>query len=169
MVPSDFQLPLMITADGAATDEELKGLLCSVYVDGGFTDASVAEQIFAGPAVRARGTLITARDPSDGSLLGMVVLVPPDGASRQVAQGAEAEVHLLAVAPSARRQGVGRALVENVVALAAACQCGQLVLSTQESMHAAHAVYERAGFERTPERDWTRAGRRFLTYRLAGT
>ncbi len=96
----------------------------------------------------------------------MVVLVPPYGASRPVAKGAEAEVHLLAVAPSARRRGLGRALVQSVVALAAARQCGQLVLSTQESMHAAHAIYEGAGFERTPERDWTRAGRRFLTYCL---
>ena len=29
-----------------------------------------------------------------------------------------------------------------------------VVLSTQRTMHAAHRLYERLGFVRTPERDW---------------
>jgi ribosomal protein S18 acetylase RimI-like enzyme len=32
--------------------------------------------------------------------------------------------------------------------------CVRVVLSTQRTMRAAHRVYERLGFTRTPERDW---------------
>lgn len=32
--------------------------------------------------------------------------------------------------------------------------CTAVVLSTQRAMHAAHRLYERLGFVRTPERDW---------------
>lgn len=154
----------VISVDRRASDAELSSLLCAVYVDGGFTAPEVAEQIFAGPAVRARGLLFTARDPDSDALLGMIILVPPGIANRQVATGAEAEVHLLAVLPTARRRGIARALVEALIATAAAEGYQRLVLSTQESMHAAHVVYEAAGFERTPARDWTRGGRHFLTY-----
>ncbi len=159
--------PLVIGVGQDANDEELATLLRAVYVDGGFTAPDLAERIFAGPAVRARGTLITARAPESEALLGMIILVPPGGATRQIATNSEAEVHLLAVAPDARRRGIARALVKALIDTATERGYEQLVLSTQESMHAAHAVYSGAGFERTPDRDWTRAGRNFLTFRLA--
>mgnify|MGYP003624051275 CR=1 FL=1 len=34
----------------------------------------------------------------------------------------------------------------------------RVVLSTQASMHAAHAIYQRFGFRRAPERDWSPIG-----------
>ena len=159
--------PPLIRVAGEASDEELGALLRAVYVDGGYTEPEAAETLFAGSAVRARGTLITARDSRSQSLLGMVILVPPEAATRQIARGSEAEVHLLAVAPAVRGRGIGLALVKALIATASKIGCEQLVLSTQETMHAAHAVYERAGFERTPDRDWARAGRRFLSYWLS--
>ena len=157
----------LLSAPGAASDRELWDLLCTVYVAGGFTDAELAPKVFAAEAVRGRGSIITARDRGTGALIGMIILVPPGAAARQVARDAEAEVHLLAVHPDARRSGVGRALVTALVELAAARGFEQLLLSTQESMHSAHALYERGGFARFPERDWERAGRRFLAYRHA--
>jgi hypothetical protein len=42
-----------------------------------------------------------------------------------------------------------------------------LALSTQPSMRAAHRIYERMGFVRVPERDWSPApGITLLAYRL---
>ena len=44
---------------------------------------------------------------------------------------------------------------------------GRLVLSTQSGMHAAHRIYRRLGFVRTPERDWEPVpGLGLLTYAL---
>jgi len=160
-------MPLVSTticADGNVSDTELTTLLGSVYVDGGFTDPTGAEKLFSPAAVRTRGTIITARDPTDGRLLGMVILVPPCGAARQIAFDSEAEIHLLAVRASSRRQGVGRKLVDTVMELASLRGWRSVVLSTQEQMHAAQALYKQAGFFRVPERDWSRAGRRFLAF-----
>ena len=39
-----------------------------------------------------------------------------------------------------------------------------LVLSTQEAMYPAQALYAREGFVRMPTRDWNRTGRRFLVF-----
>lgn len=157
----------LFAAPGNASDRELWDLLCAVYVGGGFTTADMAPKVFAAEAVRARGSIITARERATGTLLGMIILVPPGGAARQVARDAEAEAHLLAVHPDARKAGIGRALVQELLALAAARGVQQLLLSTQESMHAAHALYESVGFARLPERDWERAGRRFWVYQRA--
>lgn len=147
-------------------DEELGALLRTVYVGGGFTDPALADKLFDPAAVRARGTLITARDPSSGALLGTIVLVPPGATVKQIATADEAEVHLLAVLPAARGRGVGRRLIEALVALAASQGWPRIVLSTQERMSAAQQLYARAGFSRLPQRDWIRAGRRFLAYGL---
>jgi ribosomal protein S18 acetylase RimI-like enzyme len=72
-----------------------------------------------------------------------------------MAQLDEAELHLLAVSPAARGNGVAAALV-------AACErhaCGlgyfKMVLSTQPTMRAAHRVYERLGYRRNAARDWS--------------
>ncbi|MEO7035562.1 MAG: GNAT family N-acetyltransferase [Polyangiaceae bacterium] len=155
----------LLSAPGDASDRELWDLLSAVYVAGGFTKPELAKTVFAPEAVRARGAIITARERLSGALIGMIILVPPGGAARQVACDAEAEVHLLAVHPVARKGGVGRALIAELLGLAAERGSQQLVLSTQDSMQAAHSLYESTGFTRLPERDWERAGRRFLAYR----
>ena len=55
----------------------------------------------------------------------------------------------------ARGRGAGEALVRACVERARAVEgCVSVVLSTQRTMRAAHRIYERLGFTRTPERDW---------------
>lgn len=149
---------------GDVGDDELFALLRTAFVDAGFTDPSLAATIFAPASVRARGTLITARDPASGRLLGVIVLVAPGAAVRQIAGDTEAEMHLLAVSPDARQQGVGQALVDTLVACAREKGWPRIVLSTQTGMHAAQRLYLRAGFSRAPERDWTRGTRGFLAF-----
>jgi ribosomal protein S18 acetylase RimI-like enzyme len=58
-------------------------------------------------------------------------------------------------AGTARGQGAGEALVRACADRARAIEgCRAVVLPTQRTMHAAHRIYERLGFVRTPERDW---------------
>jgi ribosomal protein S18 acetylase RimI-like enzyme len=147
-------------------DDELASLLHTVYVDGGHTPALVAETLLAPVHVRQRGTLLTAEDKGSGSLLGMIVVVPPGGDARQVARHGEAEFHLLGVHPGARGQGIGRALVRRAIKFAKSEGWSQIVLSTQRQMTSAQSVYATAGFARVPERDWTRSDRQFLVYSI---
>jgi ribosomal protein S18 acetylase RimI-like enzyme len=92
---------------------------------------------------------------ADGRVLGGVTFVPAGGPMADIARAGEAEIRMLAVAPQARGRGAGEALVRACVERARSVEgCVRVVLSTQRSMHAAHRIYERLGFTRTPERDW---------------
>ncbi|MDT0394342.1 MULTISPECIES: GNAT family N-acetyltransferase [Streptomyces] len=92
---------------------------------------------------------------ADGALLGGVTFVPGPGPMADIAGPGEAEIRMLAVARAGRGRGAGEALVRACVDRARAAEgCVRVVLSTQSTMRAAHRVYERLGFTRTPERDW---------------
>ncbi|HSX99735.1 MAG TPA: GNAT family N-acetyltransferase, partial [Streptomyces sp.] len=92
---------------------------------------------------------------AEGQVLGGVTFVPAGGPMADIAREGEAEIRMLAVAPQARGRGAGEALVRACVERARTVEgCVRVVLSTQRSMHAAHRIYERLGFTRTPERDW---------------
>jgi ribosomal protein S18 acetylase RimI-like enzyme len=89
----------------------------------------------------------------------------PTGAVVGTATVAEFEVgpgvaHLYAmwVAPDARGAGVGRALVEAVVAWARSRSCERLVLSVTETNEGARRLYEACGFADTGERRPLRDG-----------
>jgi ribosomal protein S18 acetylase RimI-like enzyme len=63
---------------------------------------------------------------------------------------------MLAVARAGRGRGTGEALVRACLERARQTEgCVRVVLSTQRGMHAAHRLYERLGFTRRPERDWS--------------
>jgi len=106
-------------------------------------------------AHRAEHTeVLVAVDP-DGTVLGGVAFVEGPGAYADVAREGEAEFRTLAVAPAGRGRGIGTALVRECIERARALGRDRVVLSTQASMHTAHAIYERFGFRRAPERDWS--------------
>ncbi|MFR9796481.1 GNAT family N-acetyltransferase [Streptomyces sp. MS06] len=91
----------------------------------------------------------------DGRVLGGVTFVARGGPMADIAGPGEAEIRMLAVAREARGRGTGEALVRACVDRARGTGgCSGVVLSTQAAMHAAHRIYERLGFVRTPERDW---------------
>lgn len=94
-------------------------------------------------------------DLSDGSIVGTVMLQPWPEAGQVVTGPAEAEIRALAVAPGAQGAGIGRALVAAVIERATINGVSHLVLLTQSDMRAAHRLYERAGFRRLPDRDWS--------------
>ena len=150
-------------------DEAVLSLLKEVFVGEGYTDPSAAEKAFTTESIRERGQLWIAT--ADGAVAGTVILAEPGGRFRQIAEEGELEVHLLAVAPAFRRAGVGDALLHAIFEEAGTRAAKSLVLSTQPSMVAAQQLYRKLGFERAPQRDWTRAdGRRFLAFvRAAAT
>jgi ribosomal protein S18 acetylase RimI-like enzyme len=101
------------------------------------------------------GVVLVAVESDSGSPLGTVMLQTWPNA-RHVVQGpGEGEIRALAVRPEAQRAGVGRALLTAVIDRAVREGIRHLVLSTQPDMKAAHHLYEKAGFRRLPERDWS--------------
>ena len=88
-------------------------------------------------------------------LLGTVMLDPWHDGGEVARDRREAEVRALAVAPQAQGQGVGRALMLAVIDQARVAGAGRLLLSTQPTMKAAHALYLSLGFARRPELDWS--------------
>ena len=64
------------------------------------------------------------------------------------------EVRLLAVAPSARGQGIGARLMDECVRRARESRATALTLHTTDVMRAAMRLYERLGFRRVPELDF---------------
>jgi len=92
-----------------------------------------------------------------GELLGTITFVPDGGALGEIAAADEAEFRMLAVAPAGQGRGVGTALLRHVLDETVRRGRTGIVCSSQPAMRAAHRVYERLGFRRLPERDWSPA------------
>lgn len=144
-------------------------LTARVYLGGGFIaphSAYLDELRDAGRRAE-QADLVVAGDPVTGAVLGAVAFVLPGSTYAELAGEREAEFRMLVVDPAARRRGVGAALVTACVERARAVGCTTLRLSTQTDMIDAHRLYERMGFRRTPDRDWTPVpGVTLLTYAL---
>ncbi|AZM60103.1 MULTISPECIES: GNAT family N-acetyltransferase [unclassified Streptomyces] len=137
--------------------EELGDLTAEAYLLDGLLDFGESDRYLdelrdvAKRAAAAEVLVATER----GALLGGVTFVPGPGPMADIAAPDEAEMRMLAVARAGRGRGAGEALVRACVERARAIGgCRRIVLSTQRTMHAAHRIYERVGFTRTPERDW---------------
>ncbi|MFC0545755.1 GNAT family N-acetyltransferase [Kutzneria chonburiensis] len=129
---------------------EVGELRVAAYHAGHFLDAipTYADRL---RALGEHGVVLVAVD--DKELLGTIMLERWHEDSDMATGPEEAEVRALAVAPSAQGRGVGRALVRAVVDLGVEWQLQRLVLFSQPAMVAAHRLYEKAGFVRTPDRD----------------
>ena len=114
-------------------DREITSLLNHVYVKDGYTDKSYAEKIFVPAELRKRGEIILARSIA-GKLLGMAIFVPSTSPARQVAELGEAEIHLLAVYPEVRCQGIASRLIKTCEEQAVSFGYSKMVLSTQQTM-----------------------------------
>jgi GNAT superfamily N-acetyltransferase len=94
----------------------------------------------------------------NGAVVGTVLLYPagtvlttPAGASVTLTWP---EVRLLAVAPAARGQGIGAALIHDCIQRAHQSGAAALTLHTTDMMQVAMGMYEKMGFVRAPELDF---------------
>ena len=136
-------------------DKEITLLLDCVFVKEGYTSRLDAERMFAPAELRKRGEIMLARS-AEGKLLGMIIFVRPTSPARQVAKADEAEIHLLAVYPEARGQGIASRLIAACEQRAASSGYSKMVLSTQQTMKKAQHLYEKLGYWRNPARDWSK-------------
>ncbi len=94
----------------------------------------------------------------DGRIVGAVLLYPAGGVfsspDEETITLQWPEVRLLAVAPDARRRGVGFALMAECVRRARASGARFLTLHTNDLMRSAIRLYENMGFKRYPELDF---------------
>jgi ribosomal protein S18 acetylase RimI-like enzyme len=128
-------------------------LTAGVYRDEGLAPEEYQRELrdVAGRAERAE--LLVARDGD--ALVGSVALVL-DGDFREISDSDdEAAFRMLVVDPGVRGRGVGELLVRACLDRARAAGKRRMVLSTDPGMRAAHRLYERLGFTRLPERDWS--------------
>ena len=95
-----------------------------------------------------------------GALVGSVMLFPvaADAYGSATRSATVPELRLLAVAPEARRTGVGEALVQECLRRARRSGAAELGLHTSMSMRGAIQLYERLGFVRAPEFDFQPPG-----------
>jgi ribosomal protein S18 acetylase RimI-like enzyme len=106
---------------------------------------------------RARACpVLVAIEPQGGRVLGCVTYVPDHrNPFAELAGETEAEFRMLGVLPEAGGHGVGEALVRACIARARTDGRRGIAISTSPVMRRAHRLYERLGFRRAPERDWT--------------
>ncbi len=90
----------------------------------------------------------------EGAAMGTLTVVPPHTPFAEFT-GDDYELRMLAVSPLAREKGIGEELTRFGLDLALVRGAKRVLLSTMETMKAAHALYEKMGFVRVPELDWT--------------
>ena len=91
----------------------------------------------------------------DGVIVGSVLLFPPstDAYGGIAAAAPWPEVRLLAVAPDARKLGVGKLLIDECIRRTRALGTDTIGLHTSPSMREAIRLYESFGFTRDPDLD----------------
>ncbi|MEB3366749.1 GNAT family N-acetyltransferase [Saccharopolyspora mangrovi] len=104
----------------------------------------------------ANAELLVALDGD--RLVGTVTVVRPGDSYAEISRPGELEFRMLAVDPECGCRGIGRELVEAVLDRARAEGMGRVVLCVAETAHRPRRLYERMGFQRIPERDWSPNG-----------
>ena len=103
----------------------------------------------------------------EGEVVGTVTFCPQGSAFAEIAQPGEGEFRMLAVDPRSRRRGVAEALVSLCTERSRELGYDAVVLSSLTGQTDAHRLYERLGFTRTPDLDWSPVeGVDLLAFRL---
>ena len=128
----------------------------AAYVDGGYISQGhgYAEEL-ADTLTRALGAEVWVASDEANEVLGSVTWCPVGSTWREIAGNDEGEFRMLAVAAEARGRGVGTALIQACLDEARATGLAGVAISTMAEMTGAHRLYERMGFSRIPEADWS--------------
>ena len=128
-------------------------LTVRVYVDGGLASTEYAPELadVAGRADLAELLVVRTGE----NVVGSVALVLKGDFGNIIASDDEAAFRMLVVDPAVQGRGVGELLVTTCLDRARAAGRRRMVLSTDPRMAAAQRLYQRLGFTRLPERDWS--------------
>jgi GNAT superfamily N-acetyltransferase len=132
-------------------------LTVSAYAADGFVDrdSGYAKELREAAHRAERAELLVAVDRASHELLGTVTFCLAGSAYAEISRPGEAEFRMLAVPPDSRGRGVGHTLVRWCIDRAREAGCTSLLLSSLDRMDTAHRLYERMGFVRAPQRDWS--------------
>jgi ribosomal protein S18 acetylase RimI-like enzyme len=135
--------------------EEVGRLTLASYLADGMVnpEGSYAKELADAPR-RARDAELLVAVDSEGTLVGTVTICRPGSPLGQLSRSGELEFRMLAVAPGARRRGVGELLVNAVLARATEIGARRVVLCSAAEMRVAHRLYARLGFTRLAHLDW---------------
>ena len=134
--------------------DRIAELTVGVYVDGRLASEGYTPQLADVAGRASRAELLVVRDGQD-RIVGSVALVLSGDFGEVTASDDEAAFRMLVVDPTAQGRGVGQALVTACLERARAAGKRRMVISTDPRMGSAHRLYERLGFTRLPERDWS--------------
>jgi ribosomal protein S18 acetylase RimI-like enzyme len=118
-------------------------------------DSTGYAETLADAASRMRAAELLVAVDGDGALVGTVTIALPGTEYAEISRDGELEFRMLAVAPTARGNGIGEQLTRAVLARARDLGLPRVVLCSSRKMAAAHRLYARLGFVRLPERDWS--------------
>ena len=128
-------------------------LTAAVYRGEGYSSADY-EPFLRDVASRAATATVLVAEVDD-ALVGAVTVATAGGEWAEQSVPGEAVIRMLVVAADARGSGAGEALVRACLDVAREDGCTLVRLSSQEEMTAAHRLYARLGFVRTPSFDWS--------------
>ena len=135
--------------------EAVGRLTAEVYVGEGFIDPGAAYvHELTDTARRARDAEVWVA-VLEREVLGSVTFCPVGSPYREIGRNDEAEFRMLVVSPAARGRGIGQALVELCLTRTREMGYAGIRMSTMDRMNSAHRVYERLGFTRVPQDDWS--------------
>lgn len=151
-----------------AEHERLAAITVAAYREAGETDEPYYPELADVAGRAAAVPVLVAVEAASGRVLGGLTYVPgPDGPYAEGEFGDAATFRMLAVDAAARGRGVGRALVEAVIARARHDGRASIGIYTRPFMAAAQRLYEALGFVREPPLDWQfEPGEWLLAYRL---
>jgi ribosomal protein S18 acetylase RimI-like enzyme len=133
--------------------DRIAELTVGVYVEGGLAPQDYVTELADVTGRAPRADLLVARDA--GRVVGSVALVLSGDFGEVTTSDQEAAFRMLVVDPLAQGRGIGELLVTTCLEHARAAGKTRMVISTDPRMTTAHRLYERLGFSRLPERDWS--------------
>jgi GNAT superfamily N-acetyltransferase len=147
----------MITVRPAHTSEltEIGELTFQAYAADGLLDAGDPYAEHLRDAITRAGEAEVYVADVDSLLAGTITFCPEGSPWSEIALPGEGEFRMLAVAPPFRRRGVAQALVGACLERSTELGYAALLLCSLEAQAPAHRIYERLGFRRFPERDWS--------------
>jgi ribosomal protein S18 acetylase RimI-like enzyme len=145
---------LAVSPAGPGDFDGIADLSVRVYVGGGLASEGYTSDLADVAGRASRAELLVVRD-DNGHVVGSVALVLSGDFGEVTTSDEEAAFRMLVVDPAAQGRGLGTLLVTTCLDRARAAGKRRMVIATGTRMTAAQRLYERLGFTRLPERDWS--------------